>query len=214
MKSLGICIDHDGVLLDSVKFGPDRFVKVSATLGLPVTVNTRELAAAAWRLPTDQLITSVWNGFDPSTFIKEWQKYECKDLIPLVPGAYEGLKKLQTTRLSILTNRDRLSTDHQMHHMQHRFEFIITHDDVGFFKPDLRNMDLVIRRYNHLGISRGNIIYVGDTAAVDWVLAQKANIKFYGVTCGASNREDFINHGLKEEFIINTLEDLPAILGI
>lgn len=219
-KSRGICFDLDGTLLDSTKNGPDRFLKVSQKLGLPIKPDTKELVISFWHKPADILITSVWPNMDPQIFINEWKKLEINELLPIIPDAITALRLLsEEFSLSILTNRDRISTDFQIHHFRYLFDFIITHDDVPVmsdrarsYKPDPGTMNQIIGEYKERGINKNRIIYIGDQIEADFELAQKTGISFYAVTSGVCSFKDFLAAGVRQERIISSITELPRLL--
>lgn len=211
----GLCFDLDGTILDSVATGPERFVEVSRRIGLPVDSETINRVRAVFGKPTDKLIMAVWPGLAPEIFIRAWQKLEVQELLPMISGALETLTKLNKEfLLSILTNRDSISTDFQIGPIKHFFRFVITHDNMHCFKPDPKSMAMVFRNYEIFGTTKENIIYVGDNVNADFGLARITGTSFYAVTSGVNTFEEFLNAGLSADRILNSIADLPKILGI
>lgn len=219
-KNRAICFDLDGTLLDSAGGGPDRFVEVSKRLGLLVKPDTKELTISFWHNPPDILISSVWPDMDPQKFIDEWKKLETKKLLPIIPDAITTLRLLsEEFSLSILTNRDRISTDFQIQHFRHLFDFVVTHDDMPItndgkrcYKPDPKTMGRIIFEYWKRCIDESGVVYVGDQVEADFKLAQKMGISFYAVTSGACTFNDFLTAGLRQEKIISSIAELPRVL--
>lgn len=219
-KHRALCFDLDGTLLDSVKSGPDRFLEVSKRLGLPVKPDTKELVISFWGKPPDILITSVWPDIDPQKFINEWRKFEIEELLPVIPGAITTLGLLsEEFSLSILTNRDRTSTNFQIYHFKHLFDFVITPGDVPvvsdgkrYYKPDTRTMDRVIWECEKRGIHKNSVIYVGDQIEADFELAKRTGVSFYAVTSGVCSFKDFLTAGVRQERIISSMTELPRLL--
>ena len=220
LKKRGICFDLDGTLLNSVEGGQDRFLEVSQKLSLPVKPETRKLAVSFWHNPTNILITSVWPDIDPQKFIDEWQKLDTTELLPIIPDAIMTLRLLsEEFYLSILTNRPRQSTEFQIYHFRHLFDFVITPDDTLIkndgkkcYKPDPRTMELVIQEYEKRGVKKNSIIFVGDTVSVDYELARITNVSFYAVTSGGCSFKDFLAAGVRQERIISSITELPRLL--
>lgn len=211
----GLCLDLDGTILDSFNEGQKRMFRAARTIGLPVTPEMEERVKPIWGKSISQMVSDLWPLADIEMLRSEWKKIEMSELISPFPGVVEVLGKLKEKfYVSILTSRDRESTEYQIQPFRHLFDFVVTLDDVMFAKPHPRSMEPALVRFKKLEVSAGHITICGDTVEPDLKLAQNMRMQFYGVTTGVSKREDFINAGLQEKFIINSVADLATVFDV
>ncbi len=81
-------------------------------------------------------------------------------------------------------------------------------------KPDGRSFDPIIAHAASRGIDKNEILFVGDAHA-DLCAARSAGIRFVGVLTGVLNKREYWRElGLSDKDIINSIDDLPKLLGI
>ena len=211
----GLCLDLDGTVLDSFREGQRRMFRAARNIGLPVTPELEKRAKSIWGQAVSQIVSTLWPSVNIDLLRLEWTNIELSELISPIPGAIEALEKLREKfYICILTSRDRATTEYQISPFVHLFDFVVTIDDVIFAKPHPKSMEPAMIRFRNLGVSAGHITICGDTVEPDLKLAQNMKMHFYGVTTGVNRREDFMNAGLQEKFIINSIVDLLTVFDV
>lgn len=217
----GLCFDLDGTLLDSIKTGSKRIIDIAQKCNLPVEPLIEEKIKICWEksIGKHQLASFLWNQEPPDkleAFLALWEELDSAERYDIFPGTVETLMQLEKQFcLSVLTNRHAQSAVAQIkkNGLLPFFNFIIASDQVGVKKPDPKIMIPVFAKYGQAGISRENIILIGDTIEGDWQLAKAVGLEFFAVLAGGIHaREDFLKTGVPENHIINSITDLPALL--
>lgn len=218
---MGLCFDLDGTILDSVQTSRKRIIGIAQKCELPIMPDIEEKIIMGWKRSYGQLgfISSVWPQEAPEKivkFIQAWEELDNQEPYTPFPNTKEALTLLrQCFYLSILTNRSLKSTSSQIRKngLMPFFNFIITPDWVNARKPDPKIMEPVFEKYKQAGISRQNIIFVGDTIEGDWQLAKTLGLEFYAVLAGGIHTKvEFLATGVPEDHIIHFISELPAIL--
>lgn len=216
-KSIGICFDLDGTLLDSGPEGLKRFLKVAKSRNLPVTPEIEVKLKSIWGQSVLSLIKCAWPETDWQAFYNDWEKLDIEEgILPIFPGVKEALEKLSKYfYLSLLSNRTLRTILPQVdkNGILHFFQFCVASEETKFKKPDPQSMNPVFARYKLLGVEPRKIILVGDTIEGDWRLANNLGLEFFAVTSGGMNtKESFLKQGVAEDHILNSVADLPDTL--
>ena len=96
---------------------------------------------------------------------------------PAFPDSSEALAKLQQRyKLIILSNVDRGSFFLSETRLGINFDAVITAQDVGSYKPDLRNFEALFRCAGKMGIARDKILHVAQSRFHDHEPAQKLGL--------------------------------------
>src|SRR6202162_3057242 len=77
---------------------------------------------------------------------------------PDSPGALAALSSRY--KLVILSNVDRRSFARRHARLGVRFDAVITAEDVGSYKPSLRNFEMLVRTVRELGVKAGRLLHV------------------------------------------------------
>ena len=209
-----LCFDLDGTILDSYREGLRRLLEIARSHNLEVDETILDKIGARWHKNAFEVINHAWPNANASAIEKEWLELDHKNLLPFIDGAEETLKKLRKYfYIGVLTNRSLKSTLRQLESTDGIFDFIYS-TGREFYKPDPRSMDQVFQKCQELKISRKHITYVGDIPEVDWRLAKDLKIHFVGILSGVGSREDFINAGLKEKNILNSIANIPEFYKV
>ena len=217
MAIQGICFDLDGTLIDSVSTGLIRICEVAKNLNLPMDEKIEMIIKTRCGQHPHDLIMAAWPNVDSIQFYKKWQELDIAEPFSVFPGIKEALTDLYSERfyLTVLTNRDFKTTARQLEHnnILQFFDLVIGADLSHYKKPDPRSIVPIFHRYRGVGVNPKKSILVGDTVENDWKLAQAVEVEFFAVTFGGMDtREKFINAGVSEDHIINSVADLPKIL--
>jgi len=89
---------------------------------------------------------------------------------PDSPGALRRLKAQY--KLVILSNVDRASFAESNRRLGVEFDFIITAQDLGSYKPDPRNFEALVEAVEAMGVPRGKLLHVAQSLYHDHVPAK------------------------------------------
>ena len=96
---------------------------------------------------------------------------------PAFPDSAEALRYLkQHFKLIILSNVDRLSFAGSNQRLGVEFDHIFTAQDIGSYKPDLRNFEYLISHVAADGIAKGELLHVAQSLFHDHVPANRMGI--------------------------------------
>jgi 2-haloalkanoic acid dehalogenase type II len=96
---------------------------------------------------------------------------------PAFPDSAEALRYLkQHFRLVILSNVDRLSFAGSNQRLGVEFDHIFTAQDIGSYKPDLRNFEYLLSHVAADGIGKGELLHVAQSLFHDHVPANRMGI--------------------------------------
>ncbi len=213
MEIKAVLLDADGVLFDSREWSLKYYFLAAENLGLRIP--TRKEFLAAWALPWQEFLNTLWPSIDALTFDRAVNKLD-KEPIPAVPGAKKIVLWLKSRRffLGLISNRVRVSLEKEMGQAKVPFEFfnyVQAVNDFRFAKPDPRVFNPVLSLLAERGIPRSKAIFVGDTLS-DLEAAKGAGITFVGVLTGGATKEQFLAAGLDESHILDSITDLPKFL--
>lgn len=79
---------------------------------------------------------------------------------------------------------------------------------LGFHKPDPKMLEHVIGESR---VSKERTVFVGDWHA-DILAAKAADVEFIGTLSGSLRKNVFLDHGIPEDHIIDSINDLPCII--
>ncbi|MBS7696431.1 MULTISPECIES: haloacid dehalogenase type II [unclassified Chelatococcus] len=77
------------------------------------------------------------------------------------PGALQYLKKFY--KLVILSNVDNETFTYSNKKLQVDFDAIITAEDIGSYKPDLKNFEYMIETLGNMGLGKGDILHTAES---------------------------------------------------
>ena len=96
---------------------------------------------------------------------------------PAFPDSVEALAYLkQHFKLVILSNVDRLSFVGSNRRLGVDFDFIFTAQDIGSYKPDLRNFEYLLSKLGEAGIGKDKLLHVAQSLFHDHVPANRMRI--------------------------------------
>ncbi len=78
-------------------------------------------------------------------------------------------------------------------------------------KPQPLILDMIIKKY---GLDKEETLMVGDRLETDILMAKQEGLKSAFALSGVSKKEEVEKTGLKPEYIIETVDELPGILGL
>ena len=96
---------------------------------------------------------------------------------PAFPDSVEALRYLkQYFKLIILSNVDRLSFAGSNRRLGVEFDYIFTAQDIGSYKPDLRNFEYLLEHLEQAGIAKAQLLHVAQSLFHDHVPANRMGI--------------------------------------
>lgn len=215
-------LDFDGTLVKTTKHGIQSTKRVSKKLGLAVPDSETIIRAMNLAIGLANYLEYLWPGQGVRENDYDRVYRECKfDIIPIppVPGARKTVNFLRMREifLGIISNREQASVEKRLRQIDIKPEWfnIIQAPESGtqcFYKPDpwiLNNPCLEIYRSGHC---LEETIHVGDTL-VDYETTVDTPIGFVGVLSGFTTREEFLDAGVQESHILNSVAELPQFLG-
>ena len=97
---------------------------------------------------------------------------------PAFPDSGEALKYLkQHFKLVILSNVDNQSFALSNRHLEVTFDAIYVAEDIGTYKPDLRNFEYMLENLTRMGVSRSEILHTAESLFHDHAPANKVGLK-------------------------------------
>lgn len=201
-----LLFDLDGTLLDSFPVHIEVFRKTFAQFGIHLTEeNFLSAYSPNWYKTYELLGLKIQDWVAADTFwLKEVEKHSAK----LFPGVEELLLKLgRRFTLGLVTSgsKIRVERDLDSNRIKHFFKVIVTGDDVHIPKPSPEALELALKK---LIRQTSEAIYIGDSPA-DYEMAKSGAVRFIGVSSAFN-----INQPEHQEFRINSITELPELLGI
>jgi 2-haloacid dehalogenase len=96
---------------------------------------------------------------------------------PAFPDTVEALAYLkQHFQLVILSNVDRKSFAASSRRLGVTFDQVLTAEEIGSYKPDLRNFEYLLSRVAEAGIAKAELLHVAQSLFHDHVPANRMNI--------------------------------------
>jgi 2-haloalkanoic acid dehalogenase type II len=100
--------------------------------------------------------------------VKDWPAF------PDSPAALQYLKRHY--QLVILSNVDRESFKDSQKRLQVEFDHVYTAQDIGSYKPDLRNFEYILRELGKAGIQKHQILHTAQSLFHDHLPANKVGL--------------------------------------
>lgn len=80
-------------------------------------------------------------------------------------------------KLGVLSNVDRISFASSNRKLMVDFDLVVTAQDVGHYKPDTRNFDMLLARLGQMGIARHEVVHVAQSLHHDHVPAKAIGLR-------------------------------------
>jgi phosphoglycolate phosphatase len=209
--------DWDDTVTDSFNTYSALYSEYAEAYNLPAP--QLEQIKSHWGNTVPVIINGVWPEVDLTLAEKILTEYKPKKAYdpPIFPGARDALELLKKRGyiLGVLTsgNKRKLQQMYRLHFGEDRplHDFMIAKEDNAYHKPDPRALDQAMEKLKELGIAESQTIYVGDHP-LDLNLARNRGIGFVAITTGIVSREQFLDEGMSDELILDSLSELTEIL--
>lgn len=211
-----VVVDFDNTIMPTKDLEINSLREVPRYLGLRVP--SIEECEKIWPLSRAEILNILWPGqTSPSEFDQAEEELGLYDdwEVTAFPGAVEALLRLSKKYcLMLATNREKDSLEELLEKAgisTETFAFIQPVEEAEAPKPSPRFFDKIKEK------AKDRIVYVGDSIH-DLISTQGATDKegrpilFVPVLTGTTTREEFLSAGVKEEFIAESLVDVPEVL--
>lgn len=206
-----IIFDLDGTLIDVYEEGIRVFQNFFKERHLPIP--TREDVVRVRDLKLMEAIKRFWPSslpFPPREEIREY--FEREMSISLFPGVSAILDKLyqESIFLILISNRSRESILDKLKRVgldANLFFHIEGVEGTPFEKPNPKAIEKALHRLKEKGIIiPDNVISIGDNL-MDFQIAKAWGIKFFALSWGVTSKEKFIESGVPQNNIFDSLVD-------
>jgi len=164
-------LDRHGVDMDDEQiltlYSESEPKQEAATPGKPYPEILRAVLADIAETLDVGVTSSELEAFGRS--VQDWPAF------PDVPEALRYLK--EHYQLIIISNIDRESFAHSHAKLGTEFDAIITAQDVGSYKPDIRNFEFALRRLQEMGIERTRVLHVAQSLFHDHEPAKSLGLR-------------------------------------
>lgn len=210
MKIKAILFDGDGTLLDTWEWAVRYHQTIARKMGWQVP--SKEQIAQVWGLEWSIFLNRLWPGMTKQIFLPAYEKHKPpRPKIQPITGAIELIETLSSRAyLALLTNREPETLFKYLSEAgfdEKKFHLIQSLEDSQPAKPDSRFFDNVITDMKKRGIKPEQAIYVGDSR-YDYQATYGTNINFKAVLTGCGTKKTFLDLGVPESDILESVVNL------
>ncbi len=177
-----------------------------------------------WGATIPEIVTGLWPQLSPTdaeektkAFIATLNDANQTYPVKVFPKVKETIIKLNAEgiKLGVISSGRRPQIEavykEQIDPIKMFHEFIFDHDDLGYKKPDLRVFDEPLKRLAIQNVQAEETIYVGDSLQ-DYNSAKNRGLVFFAVTTGVKTKQDFVEAGLRETYILEEFCELTKLI--
>ena len=138
----------------------------------------------------------------------ELESVKRTELLPNTRITLENLKD-EGLRMAIVTNNGRAAAKKAIlrFHLSSLIDFLITREDVLFWKPDGAMVKEALCR---LKVTSNEAVFVGDST-VDVLAARNSNVLSIAIPSGPTKRGDLLDTA--PDYMLNSISDLSSLLN-
>jgi 2-haloalkanoic acid dehalogenase type II len=163
MAKGGIKLDREAVLVEFAKHESAQEHETPDMIYSALLSAVHRRLADAWKIPTTDAEHARFGGSVP-----DWPAF------PDSAASLQYLKKFY--KLVILSNVDRESFKGSNKRLAVEFDAIYTAQDIGSYKPDLRNFHYMLERLAKMGIAKGDILHTAQSLFHDHAPAKQVGL--------------------------------------
>lgn len=216
MRIKSILFDFDDTLITTFETKKEALKYLAREVyGLEIE---DEQIRSNWGKPIEILFRSIFKGVeDIDKVIKEYTELRINFPTKAYPDTLTTLEELSNKYLlGIITSNimDYLSYDLRLTGINRNLFFTIqTAEKCKYHKPDPKVFDYTLEVLNSKGISKSEVLYIGDTL-LDYYAARDAGINFYGLPDRTVLKNDFDKAGAMTIPSISSLLRINKLLNI
>lgn len=217
MKPKAIVFDMDLTLINSIEKVTEIY-QYTAKKYYELDIQASEVKNL-WGKPHQEITMGIFGDVDNfESILSKLQETKKSRQFPI--EAYEGVVDLigqlvKSYTLGVLTSTETETAIGDIKNSGfdlNDFYFIQGADLTDTHKPDPKVFEPALEKLALKNIEVQEILYVGD-GTQDYLAADGAGLDFIAVTTGMHSKEDFIDMGLDEKFILDELKNLPDLLS-
>lgn len=134
---------------------------------------------------------------------------------PAFPDSAAALQDLKRRhKLAILSNVDRKSFAASNAKLGVTFDLIVTAEDVGSYKPDMRNFEQLIREMKGIGVDKGSLLHCAQSLFHDIAPAKRLGLKTLWVNRRkgkAGPGATPVSRGVRADMVVASLAELAEL---
>lgn len=171
-----------------------------------------DMIKASWGKPFNELISDLLPDVNLHTFVELYRRTMRQFPPVAAPGAVALLEYLRGRQIPVeivtSSSSDLVRQDLDSLSLTEYFDDIWGFEETSpYSKPNVNVLRPVIAKLHSLGLPNSLILYIGDSLR-DWEVASGNALKFIAVTSGLDGEDMFRSHGLRQECIVRSLEQL------
>lgn len=206
----GIIFDIDGTLTATHELIFASFNHVSQKLFNKKMSNEEILS---WFGPTEDVILKDWAKEKYETAREEYYNFyqaQHGSMADVFPGLAEAIDLIKSKNipLGIYTGKGKSSSFITLKEIDllHKFDLIITGDDVSKHKPSPEGINLFVEKFN---LNRDHVLMVGD-AHVDVIAARDAGVKIASVLWDSHYADEVLK--LKPDYVFYDVDEFVKFI--
>ncbi len=172
-----------------------------------------------WGKPVQGILSGLWEKEDGHLLTTDFLLFQRKTKFIPQPFSYTLQTvltlKTQGYLLGVLSSSPRITIQDTIKtylpELSDQYVFIHGSEDTPVHKPNPKVFDIALEQLLKRNITGKEVIYVGD-GLNDFLAAKSRGLAFIAVTSGFTLKNEFQQYGLKEEYILPSLESLPQLL--
>ncbi len=164
LRDVGVSAGRGEILRAFGQAERARLAEAPSLLYRDVLAHVHDALAEFFGVPADRTAAAAF-----ASSVKDWPVHSD------VPGALAYLK--EHFQLVVLTNADHASFMHTSEKLGVALDAVYTAEDVGSYKPDVRNFEYLQARLDDAGISRDRALHVAGSIRFDHVPAKRVGMK-------------------------------------
>ncbi len=212
--------DLDGTLMNSGPTTGTYFLQAVRQHGIEVTDQLKAQFRQCWGIDSRLILQRCLPDDDEAThaaILATWRQHDVAQGHALF---YHSLPLLIALRRhyphtihTLFTNRTWQTTNANIRRsgLQTHLTHYSCAEDAGVAKPHPESWRKLLDTYAQYNIPLDSVVAVGDSAEADYPVAQAHGIHFIGITTGHSSRDMFLEAGLPDAHIIDSLTELMPI---
>jgi len=204
INARALLLDFDDTIVDTTTITIEAMNKTAVEMGLR-EITKQEFARTCLGLRFRRCFELLYPNQDFDKFFERYYQHYLNQNLELKPYALDFIERIYKDKLvAIITNRSSgtLKKDLKRLELEPYFDFFITHDIARAEKPNkayYQHLDQILLRY---GVLRNHALIIGDSV-IDYLGAKENNYDFIAILNGLNSKQDFIDHGLNEDLIVD-----------